>query len=178
MKKTKIEQRIENAVNAFFDDGNLTENNSLVYSNDVSLLQSDTLKVFTEKADVFVKFLKQVFLFFPGTFVLFNLSLFFTTVTLNPATAQWAYPNRLVFALLTSAFMTMFGLGNIKNIKHLIIPASVVLFAFISGVIISCSSNSLKILDNYAIYLFPLALIIPFLAKSWVDKTDKNFDGV
>ncbi|MGI9037010.1 MAG: hypothetical protein ACR2GD_13370, partial [Pyrinomonadaceae bacterium] len=114
--------------------------------------------------------------FFPGTFLLFNLSLFFATVILNPTIAQWHFLGRLVFGLLVSAFMTMFGLGDIKNIRHLIVPASIIFFAFVSGIIISFLPNSLQFIDNYAMYLLPLALIIPILAKGWTDKTDQRFD--
>ena len=173
MKKTKIEQRIENAVNAFFDNESLNEN-KLSFVNNSALLKEKSSTSFTEKADAFVKILKQVFLFFPGTFVLFNLSLIFTIFTFNPSIGALFHPERLALALLVSAFMTMFGLGDIKKVKHLIIPVSIMLFAFISGFFIAFSASAFKVLDNYAAYLFPLALIVPFLAKGWIDKTDKE----
>ncbi|MGI8556105.1 MAG: hypothetical protein ACR2LT_07095 [Pyrinomonadaceae bacterium] len=180
MKKTKIKDRIENAVDAFFDDKNLVENNSLIYSGGADSVQKNLSEVFVEKADILLKILKRVFLFFPGTFVLYNLVLLFTVFNVNPPIGSPAlgYPNRLAIALLVSAFMTIFGLGNIRNWKHLIIPASIVLSAFISGVILSFLPDVIKNIDTYAIYSLPMALIMPILAKGLIDRTDKEKSGV
>lgn len=177
MKKTKIEQRVENAVNAFFDDESFAEN-KLGFVNDSALLKQETHANFSEKADVCVKIIKQIFLFFPGTFVLFNLSLILAVFILSPPLNTFVlYPGKLTIALLVSAFMTMFGLGNVKNAKHLIIPASIVLFAFVSGSLIALFGGggmNFNFLDIYAMYLLPLALIVPILAKGWADRRGQN----
>ena len=59
MKKTQLKHRIENAVNAFFD--NTRENyveNSLTLAGDSALLKQETTVRFNEKGDVLVKILK------------------------------------------------------------------------------------------------------------------------
>lgn len=184
MKKTKIEQRIENAFNAFFDDESFAEN-KLSFVNNNELPECETAKSFSEKADILVKILKQVFLFFPGTFALFNLSLLVAIFTLSPPFYTFfLYPGKLIIALLVSAFMTMVGLGDIKNARHLIIPASIVLFAFVSGSLIALFGGggmNFYFLDIYAMYLLPLALIVPILAKGWINRRGQNqtaFDKV
>lgn len=176
MKKTKIKDRFENAFDAFFDNENLDKNNSLIYSGGADLVQKNVSEVFVEKADILLKILKRVFLFFPGTFVLYNLVLIFTAFNVNPpiGSPTIGYPNRLAIALLVSAFMTIFGLGNIRNWKHLIIPTSIVFSAFISGIILSFLPDVIKNIDTYAMYSLSVALIIPILAKGWIDKSGEQ----
>lgn len=177
MKKTKIEQRFENAVNAFFDNENTTQYSPSVYEGNVNLMQAESPKKFTKKADLLVKILKRTFLFFPGAFVLFHLTLASTVVALD-ASAWLNYPFKLALVLLVSAFMVMFGLGNIRNGRHLLIPASILFSAVSFGLVISLLDDSLKIMENYAIYLTPLALVIPILVKGVIDRTSDKKIGV
>ena len=73
MKKIKIKQRIENARNAFFDDAYDT-NDFPSFRNEAALLLNEKSENFTRKTSALETILKQVFLFFPGTLVLFSLS--------------------------------------------------------------------------------------------------------
>jgi hypothetical protein len=78
--------------------------------------------------------------------------------------------------VILGILMTWFGLGDIKNRKHFAIPASLMVAGTITGAIVkataSLSDLADKMLDDfiYLIYLLPLALIIPILAKSIVDR--------
>ena len=177
MQKTKIKQRIENAIDAFFDDEISTNNNSLTFSGESGLLKEQLSEAFTEKADVFVKILKQVFLFLPGTFVLFSLSLIAVFLVLNPSLGTTLlHSERLVLVMIISAFMTTFGLGSLKNRRHLIIPASILLVGSAVGAVVALSGGGVNFIDTYAMYFLPLALITPVLAKSWIDSKCKDFD--
>ena len=75
--------------------------------------------------------------------------------------------------------MPWVGLGDLKNKKHLAIPSSIILSGIIIGVIVNLTENISSISRGiandfgYAIWLFPIALIVPFLAKGWVDKKAK-----
>jgi len=72
MKKTKLKHRIDNAVNAFFDNNReIYVENNLTFASDSALLKQETAARFNEKADVLVKILKRTFLFLPGAFYLF-----------------------------------------------------------------------------------------------------------
>jgi hypothetical protein len=72
--------------------------------------------------------------------------------------------------------MTWFGLGDIKNRKHLAIPASLMVTGAITGTVVKAAANISDLADrmlddfSYLIYLLPLALIVPILAKSIVDR--------
>ena len=68
MKKIKIKQRIENAVDAFLADDNSIKNNSISFANDSDLLRNELSADSSAKSTAFGKILKQVFLFFSGNF--------------------------------------------------------------------------------------------------------------
>ncbi len=163
MRKTKIEQRINNAVNAFFehDQENFGEN-SLSVASDSALRKEETAAPLSEKGDRLVKILKRVFIFFPGALYIFffTLSIFSFEFLQNPFT--------LLMVLLIGGFLTIFGLGNLKNPKHLVIPLSVIAVGCATFALFS-TIGGLKYVFEYGIYFFPLALIAPLLAKSLVD---------
>ena len=133
MERTKIEQRIKNAVNAFFkSDAHENTENSLFFPNDSTLLTQERTARFNEKADVFVKILKRTFIYFPGVFYLFfgTLEVLFFDFFRSPLT--------ILAMFLIGSFMTIFGIGNVTNPKHLMIPLSIVLtslaaFSFFSN---------------------------------------------
>lgn len=167
MKKTKIEQRLKNALNAFFADEqeNIGEN-GLTLANDSAVLKQETTTKLNEKGDVLVKFLKRVFLFFPGT-----LYLFFGTFSILAFDFFWNTFS-VIMIFIIGSFLTIFGIGNLKNPKHLIIPISIIAVALMTFTFFS-TIGGLKFVFEYGIYFFPLALIAPLLAKSLVDKTDE-----
>jgi peptidoglycan/LPS O-acetylase OafA/YrhL len=171
MKKTKIEQRIKNAANAFFENDreNFGEE-SLSFANNSALLKQETAARFGEKGDVLIKILRRTFIFLPGVFYLFfgTMSVFtFELIRENPLAALAAF--------LIGSFMTIFGIGNIKNPKHLMIPFSVIAVGISAFSLFSMFDKS-KYIFEYGIYFFPLALIAPFFAKSLADKTDEIKD--
>ncbi len=165
MKKTKLKQRINNAVNAFFEnDHEQFEENSLSFANDSALLKQETAAHFFEKGDVFVKILKQTFLFLPGA-----LYLFFGTISILEFELVWTQPLAILTVFLIGSFMTIFGIGNIKNPNHLLIPLSIVAVAAFAFSLFSTVGNITYIFE-YGIYFFPIALIASVLAKNWADK--------
>jgi hypothetical protein len=181
MKKTKIKQRFANAADAFFTEEDSCEDNSISFVNNSNISRKEMFAGLAEKADVFVSILKQVFLFFPGTFYLFIVSLAFGLVTIiQPPGALRFDLIWIALAFLVSVFAVWFGIGDLKKPKHFIIPASIVSMSFVfgvtSGVLIILFPAFEKIVeaDSFPLYLFPLALIVPFLAKGWVDRKNEN----
>jgi hypothetical protein len=183
MRNTKIKERFENAVDAFFDNEKLSENSSLGFADKQNIWQKDSSVNFGEKTNTLVKILKQVFLFFPGTFLLFIISFAFTVISINnpfnaalfEGSAFW-----MIFWFLTSIFMTWFGLGEIRKPKHFVIPASIITTGVIVGAvggIISLIFHQFERLlfsDAYPLYFFPLALMLPFLAKGLIERESKD----
>lgn len=164
MKKIKIKDRIKNARNAFLDNEHFEENNRLNYANKSIFLPDENFLNFTGRHKVWATILKQVFLFFPGTLLLWisTLVLFFNYFT-------WQPQNYLkISTLIVGSLMMIGGIGNLKNPKHLVVPFSAIAVCALLFVI-SLRAGGQSFLMNGAIYFFPLMLIVPFLAKGWID---------
>lgn len=168
MKKTKLKQRINNAVNAFFDNNQEKyRENNLVFANDSGLLKQETDARFDEKGDILVKILKHTFIFLPGALYLFFGAMFGFSFEFF-----WENPLTIFVVFLIGSFMTIFGIGNIKNPKHLAIPISIIAVGITAFSLFSMFGK-LKYIFEYGIYFFPLALVVPVLAKSLADRTGK-----
>ncbi len=184
MKKIKIKQRIENARNAFFDDAYDTSDFP-GFRNEAALLRNEKSENFTRKSSALETILKQVFLFFPGTVGLFFLSMGFTVLSIsmfvNPLGLIPRY--RLVSLMavfLAATLMTWLGLGDVRKPKHFVIPASIitvgVIYGTVAGALMGISPQLGRIIfyNFHPLNLLPLALVVPFLAKGWVDRNDEN----
>ena len=184
MKKTKIKRRIENAFAAFFADEDLGESKLETFRNEANLRHEREFADPAQKNGTLETILKQVFFFFPGTFILYFSGIFLPMMIIESFTLR----NRVISffeffslacILLAAILMTWLGLGDLRKPKHLIIPVSIfsvgTLWIVIAG-IFAVVSNYLGGLffynynKSFLIYLFPLALIVPFLAKGWVDR--------
>lgn len=127
-------------------------------------------------------YLKQAFLFLPGTFLLFFISLGSALAVTDPTENNvFSKLSLLIYAVgLLSFFMTWFGFGDIKNKKHLVIPGSIIVSGAILGLLVRLSAPFFwlaeRMIDDfgYAVLLFPIGLIAPVLAKGWVDRKSEN----
>ena len=185
MENTKFKERVETAQNAFFDDDFFGASDFLRCRSQNEFLESEESKEIVVEISTLETVLKQVFLFFPGTFLLYILSLGFTVMFANlfmkPLEMTLQYELFWLIVLFFAAIlMTWLGLGDVRKSKHFIIPASIIgvgiFFGTIAGVLINISNSLQKIIltNDYPLYFFPLALIVPFLAKGWIDGKTEN----
>ncbi len=198
MSKIKIKERLENAVEGFFDNEKLSENTGLEVVSNASMGRVDESVSLAEKNRTLPSFLKQVFLFFPGTVFLFLLIFALTSVTVflflfssgltnvtgfNPIEAKFpngSLPTILLLVVLSFA-ITWFGLGNLRKKEDICIPVSIVgtgmILGIISGLLSGVSYEMAELIfsESYPLYFFPIALIVPILAKGLVDNSaEKN----
>jgi hypothetical protein len=174
VKDVKLKERLENAVEAFFNNEILEKNYSLEYSHNAAMLQVEESESFVERKKTWLNILKQVFLFFPAAFILFVM-FFSTTVLLVDAPVGyqpylgWQFYAWLCFGV----FGTWFGLGDIKKTKHLVIPFSVILTSLILALITVISPVIVQwmFLEGNVFLFFPLVLITPILAKNLTDNS-------
>lgn len=192
MRKVKLDSKNEKAANVFSGNENLDKNAHLSFVGGTKILEIEKENNFTGERKSFIKLFKRIFLFLPGTFLLFFMSfgaaVIFLEIVVYRREIQ-TLPDDFPFQfgliglmILSGTLMTWFGLGDIKNRKHFVIPASLTATGALIGAIIKIAADfsglADKILDdiNYLIYLFPLALIVPVLAKGFVDrKTEEDF---
>ena len=165
MKKIKIEQRIKNAVAAFYETERENVEEGLSLFDETALLKAGAAEKISKKGDRLVKILKRAFIFFPGV-----LYLFFGTFMIFAFDFLWS-PLTILAVFLIGSFLTIFGIGSLKKPKHLVIPLSIVAVAMTAFYTFALLGG-LKSVFEYGIYFFPLALIVPFLAKGLVDRTE------
>lgn len=167
MKDVKLKERFEKAFGAFFEDTE-TDSTYLEKMSDDGIVKESIQKT---KVKTIFKILKQVFLFFPATFFTFYMWMgmmifgFSNSFSLIP----------LFFFILMPILMVL-GMGNIKNIRHWIMPLSVIILGSLIGII----TGNVPILRSFiasfqnAILFFPLALILAILSKNWADNSDEK----
>lgn len=186
MRKTKLDNKPEKSADDFFERENFDENAPLIFANGAKPASLEKENGLTDGHKSLISRLKQIFLFLPGTFLLFFVSfgaaIIFTEIVVDRrdfATLPDDFPFQFALIGLTALLgilMTWFGLGDIKNKKHFAIPASLIVTGALIGAIIKATASLSVLADrmlddfSYQIYLLPLALIIPILAKGVVDR--------
>lgn len=177
MRKTKIKERFENAVEAFFDNEKLEGNLSLTHSNQSRLAVEDRLNDSLKK---FVSILRQVFLFFPGISAVSGATFFLTCWHFHPNLGFGIfvadYKFFWIYGLL-GMILSVLGIGDIRKPKHLAIPASVVLYSTAVGLFFAMSGfGGLDLFNLISVYMLPPALVIPFIVKWQIENDEKDSD--
>jgi hypothetical protein len=116
--QTKIDERFEKAVNAFFepvtDDAALTK----PYGRDeIAIIDQEPASVKTVRL---LTIARQLFFFVPGAFLLYFSVL--STIFFLP---QMGLTPQMVLMMLSGAFLTFAGVGDIRNTKNLVVPAAI-----------------------------------------------------
>ncbi len=164
MNKTKLDDRIENAVNAFFETPPDTSKFAMTYTCHDSALVADEISL-GERADRWQFLIREVLLFGPGSILVFYITLILIYVYQTLAFAPYGF-----LMYLFAAFMAYAGSGSITKVKNLAVPASVTVlafaFAFISPLFLDRELDHIYMWDS--IFLFPLVLVVAKLVQSFV----------
>jgi hypothetical protein len=180
MKNIKLKRRIDSAVDAFFAGENPVENNIERFRNESELWQGKKSFNVPQNSGALEKILKQIFLYFPGTFILYAMSLGFAVVFVSAYFRPSGVTMRfemiwMMLLFLAAILMTWLGLGDVRKPKHLVIPASIIAVGVCVGAVVGVLITipfygRLFFRDSFPFYILPLALIVPFLAKGLVDR--------
>lgn len=186
MNKIKTETKPEKSDNSFFESENSTENQVLDLVNSSKLSKTEGVT-----NNLLLTLIKQVFLFLPGTFLLYLIGFIGAFILIDSFSVQEpaeifgmrSVPLQiLVFGIIAlfGTLMTWFGLGDIKNKKHSAIPLSILatggILAAISKILTDLFgfTGLFEAMNYYFIYLFPLVLVVPVLVKGWVDRKTED----
>lgn len=165
MRNPSLNTRLENALNAFFQTECDPDPLELKYAGPLAL-RSETRLAFTEKADRWSSLLRSLFLFGPGSFFLF-----FVTLSLIEFYPKLGLNTTGIFLMLGAAFFAFAGTGSITNIKNLAVPASVIalalIYSLVAGSFLGFGANDLL---WYAIYLLPVVFVTGKFAQTWATK--------
>lgn len=176
MKKTKLEEGFEKAVTTFFDNENLNRNAQLEFIDNILMLRNEESQSFAEKNKNLLNTLKQLVLFLPSAFLLFFASVALTGRLFFPMGEGVQIVSFLQLVLLIGlSLTTIFGLGDLRNPKHIFIPFSIISVGIVLGTIgtLFCDWFGFgHFLHNYVPYFFTLAFIVPILVKDWLEKSE------
>ena len=167
MKKTKLDERIENAINAFFEPPTDQRHFAMTYTGETAIVANE--RTFSENADRWSGMLREIFMFGPGTLFLFCATL--NSIFFYEAAGR-SFSFRWYATWFGCAFLTYAGSGSIKNYRNLAVPGTVIALslaiAFIPQLIFGKD-----LADQYfwhSMYLIPVVLIAAKLVQSWVSE--------
>jgi cation transport ATPase len=163
MKKVKIEERLENAFNAFFETGGDKSENDLVYANGTLFLRNEESAETNEKSEFWVNLSRQLLWFLPGAFLLYFATL--SSIFFFP---YQGLTLQMLFRFFAGGFLCFAGLGSLKKTKNLLIPLAIVLFTAAVAALFALFPTALQqtLYFDYSIYLFPFVLIGSKLLQS------------
>lgn len=165
MKKTKIEQRIEKAFDAFFDDDNLNEPNALTFAGNREIEQSFSSLEITQTADKYFDRFKKVCAFLPGILILHFAAI---------ALVEFGFSVWELFWIAAGFFMVWAGIGDLKNNEHLLLPLSVFSVSLIFALPIALLPENLAdVYIYFYICILPLLFITPLLTKNYLGKENQ-----
>lgn len=163
MKETKLEERFEKAVNAFFENENSHEQNSIALFENQEIAQISPAENLAQTADKYFTLFKRIFAFLPGVLFLHLMM---------PGIFTFGFSLWTLFFLVSGIFMVWVGLGDLKNKKHIWLPTSVMIL----GLIFSLPFYFLPVNSfSYYVYAYigilPLLFIAPVLVKGWLEES-------
>ncbi len=168
MKKTVINERFENVIEAFFNNENSPELSAVTCAGSRELVQTQAPAKFARSADKYFGYFKNLFSFVPGV-----LFLHFAV----PSTIVFGFGLWGLFWFTAGIFMVWAGIGDLKNKKHLLLPLSVIMTALIFALPFGLLPAYLL---NYYIYLYigilPLLFTAPILTKGLLEKNERSKD--
>lgn len=175
MKKTDLRRRIDNSIEAFFrDPEDASGAGGLSLVGETSLRRQEAESDLNKRAGVLTKVLRRIFLFLPGAFFLYFASLFLLYACFVTGLDILGFGPGFV-GLVVSSFMTVVGIGSVKDSKHLTIPASIFacsLLVFMVSLLLPAGPTRATFLFEYSAYLFPFVLLTAFGVRRWVEKLD------
>ena len=170
MKKTKLDERLENAMNAFFETPPDQSRFAMTYTGEAAITVND--RAFSEKADKYSGILRELLMFVPGTLFLFcgtTISVFFYGSVGRSFSFDW------IATYVLFVFLTYAGSGSIKNYKNLAVPGIVIAMSLAIALIPQLILGK-ELADQYfwqSMYLFPAVLIAAKLVQSWLSDKER-----
>lgn len=163
VKKVKLKERFKKVFEAFFENDE-TDSTHLEKMSVREIAKESNQKTWLSIFNL----LRQIFLFFPGTFMTFFLWMEISAVGHIPY-----YSILFWILLLIPPFLMVLGMGNVTKLKHWLMPLNVIILGAFLGFTLSLFPAVKYILASNAnvLMLFPLALITAILSKNWADNS-------
>lgn len=172
MKGTKLDEKNKFAFEGIFDEG-ISASGSLekIEDKELQTLASTPKGEFLDKM---LSLIKWVFLYLPGVACL-HLAMMGLALVIYLGDFGTLDLLVLVGFIAFGAFLTMFGLGKLQDLKYLKTVLTILGVSFLLGVFSDILAIFIKG-DFWAFYTrltFPLVVLIGFLSKRNIDKDDE-----
>ncbi len=184
MNRTDTKQRGENTTDDFQAYQYFNKNEPLIKADNAHFSKNQLSDDYEGKSTAVKTILKQVLLFFPGATLLYIFSFILPAmISVGLQSSSPAHLGLSQFLMLTLMFLVpslliVFGLGNWRKPKHLLMPSSVFILGILTGILSGGLFMTSEFSDfiaymqsGFLIYLFPLALILPVLVKRKVTQS-------
>lgn len=174
MNKVEIDEKIEDSPNSFVHE-DLFEyqfpNNHLAHVQSEIALEKPLIYQNEEFLDKCLAAIKLVFLYIPGTMAINMVGMFAYTLILYGEEFPNFYWELSGFALV-GTFLTMLGIGKLKDLSYLKVPAAVfassVLFSIIHALISIFIGN--EAFGFFFLSSFPIVAFVGYFVKRMLDK--------
>lgn len=169
----KVKEKVKSFYDKFFEVDEVVPEQKLSFAYEGGIDRVEEDKEFPSEVKIAFRVLKQIFLFFPGAFLLNliggGLTYFWLVgkeLSLKPITWE------VTMISLLSTFLVILGIGDIKRIKDVILPVSVLFIGSIAGftAYLFTEQGDFGMVNKYILAFTPLALVMPFIAKFLIDK--------
>lgn len=147
----------------------------LVFQNRIGISRSEDDVLRFERLDNFRLCLRYALFYLPGTFMLMHFGMGITYDLLSGV--QLLPANFIGLFTIVSFLMCLFGLGNPKNAKGILIPVAVFCVGSIMGIanlLTSVLTGDIWFTPEGGLSLLflPFALMAGVLTKSWVERNE------
>lgn len=168
--KTTLKNRINNAREAFFANDNFPPAQITVREGNFNLQNQHGDDLGAASFNIWA--ITKILVFFvPGVSLLYFVTLILTELIVlqNENILNLTYS---FFWLGLSAFLVMFGISKLAELKYLKVVASIFVatLAFASVFLFGPVDAQGVFFGGYSLYFLPIILSIAYLVKKWIDK--------
>lgn len=169
--KTKLKERIKNARHAFFANDN-SSHGAIAFRNGCDLQNQEASEI--ESSSIW-KFAKIILFFVPGVSLLYFVTLILADIVISQA-ENIQYTTFAFFWLIFGAFLIMFGVGKLSELKYLKVVGSVLASTFVVALLFLFTSFEVKpeFFAGYSLYILPIIMFIAYVVKRRVDNETQN----
>lgn len=174
MNEIKLEEKFDNATDKFFNEnlfeGDYTNTQLTQFQSEIALENIPSINS-EEYLDKLLTAIKFAFLYIPGTMAINMVGMFAYVLILYSESMPNFFAELSGFTLI-GTFLTMLGIGKLKDLNYLKVPAVVfaasVLYSIIHAIFAMFLGDG--IFGFFFLTSFPIVALVGYLVKKVLDK--------
>lgn len=174
MKKSKLSEYKEQSAPTFFEnrlfDENLFSSNQMLMHHGETALQSESPLANEEFLDKSLSAIKLIFLYIPGALAIHFVGMF-AYILIHYSETMPNFFAELSGTALVGTFLTMLGIGKLKDLNYLKVPASIfsvsVLISILYAIITIFTGS--ETVGYFLLISFPVVIATGYFVKRLLD---------